>query len=353
MKVFAINSSPRVGVQSKTELILAHLVEGMKAEGAEVDVSNIFTKKINYCIGCYSCWTKTPGKCVHRDDMSNELFHKYVAADLVVLATPLYNGTLNANMKAFLERMLPSSLPFFELRDGKTSHPLRVEPQPVVAVSVAGFPEYSAFTQLSAYMNNLYKKRLTAEIYVPDSGNISKNSKSLKTKTILEAVIQGGKELVKNGKVSEKTMANINPPTRGFEKMAPIGNIYWKTCIAEGVTPEEFDELGLVPRPDSIETFLSIMLLTFKPEKSGNFTGTYQFRFTGDVGGDCFIEIKNGIASASLGIAATPNVTIKTPFGIWMDIVTKKADGQQMFMEKKYDVEGDVTFLMKMRDVFG
>ena len=352
MKVFAVNSSARLGIGSKTELVLDHLVEGMKAEGAEVEVAEIYKKKINYCIGCYSCWTKTPGKCIHQDDMSHALFDKYIAADLVVLATPLYHGTLNANMKAFIERMLPSALPFFELRDGRTSHPLRVVPQPVVAVSVAGFPEYSAFSQLSAYLNHLYKKRLAAEIYIPDSGNISKSAKNLKMKTLLEAVVQGGKELVKNGNISEKTMADINTPARSFQKMAPVGNIYWKTCIDEGVTPEEFDERKLVPRPDSIETFLSIMTITFNPEKAEDFTGIYQFMFTGDVEGDCFLEIKNGIFSSGSGAAANPDVTIKTPFGVWMDIVTKKADGQQMLMEKKYDVEGDIACLMKIRDIF-
>jgi putative sterol carrier protein len=238
------------------------------------------------------------------------------------------------------------------LRDGRTSHPLRVEPQPVVAVSVAGFPEYSAFKQLSAYLNHLYKKRLTAEIYIPDSGNISKSAKNPKMKTTLEAVIQGGKELVKNGAISEKTMADINTPARSFEKMAPIGNIYWKTCINEGVTPKEFDELGLIPRPDSIGTFLSIMRISFNPEKAKNFAGTYQYKFTGDVNGDCFIEIKNGIATYNQGSATNPDITVKTPFGIWMDILTKKSDGQMMLMEKKYEIEGDLTYLTEMRNIF-
>ena len=31
-------------------------------------------------------------------------------------------------------------------------------------------------------------------------------------------------------------------------------NLYWKTCIAEGVSPREFDEKGLKPRTDSVET---------------------------------------------------------------------------------------------------
>jgi len=35
------------------------------------------------------CWTKIPGKCVHKDIMT-ELREKYRSADLVVFASPLY-----------------------------------------------------------------------------------------------------------------------------------------------------------------------------------------------------------------------------------------------------------------------
>jgi multimeric flavodoxin WrbA len=38
MKVLALNSSPRIGGQSKTELLLSHLVAGMRDAGAEVEV---------------------------------------------------------------------------------------------------------------------------------------------------------------------------------------------------------------------------------------------------------------------------------------------------------------------------
>jgi putative sterol carrier protein len=45
--------------------------------------------------------------------------------------------------------------------------------------------------------------------------------------------------------------------------------------------------------------------------------------------------------------------TVNAPFEIWMDIMTKKADGQQLFMEKKYTVEGDLALLMQMDHLFG
>ena len=45
MKILAINSSPRSGGRSKTELMLNHLVKGMRDAGAEVDVVNLREKK--------------------------------------------------------------------------------------------------------------------------------------------------------------------------------------------------------------------------------------------------------------------------------------------------------------------
>jgi len=36
-----------------------------------------------------------------------------------------------------------------------------------------------------------------------------------------------------------------------------------------------------------------------------------------------------------------------------MDIITGKADGQEMFMQQRYRVEGDFNLLMKLGEIFG
>jgi hypothetical protein len=36
-----------------------------------------------------------------------------------------------------------------------------------------------------------------------------------------------------------------------------------------------------------------------------------------------------------------------------MDILTQKADGQRMFLEQKYTVEGDLALLMQVDQLFG
>jgi len=74
MNVLALNSSARSGGESKTELLLTHLIDGMREAGADVDLVHLRKKKIKNCIGCFTCMTKTPGKCVLTDDMTEELF---------------------------------------------------------------------------------------------------------------------------------------------------------------------------------------------------------------------------------------------------------------------------------------
>ncbi|MCF8114671.1 MAG: NAD(P)H-dependent oxidoreductase [Desulfotignum sp.] len=353
MKVLAINSSARIGGESKTEFILDFLVKGMKEEGAEVEVVNIFKKKINYCIGCFTCWSKTPGECVHKDDMTKDLFPRYMASDLCIMATPLFHYTLNANMKTFIERTLPFVLPFFELREGVTTHPLRQVPPPVVAVSVAGFPEYSVFEQLSSYMHYLYGKHLRAEIYIPGAENLVQKTRTPLVKKVLDAVIQGGRELIKNKKISAGTMELINTPTSDFKTMATLGNAFWQTCIDEGVTPKEFYKRNMVPRPNSLESFLTLMKEGFNPEKADGFKGCCQFVFSGKHEGTCYYEIKNNEIHCGMGSASQPDITITTPFEVWMDILTKKADGAEMFMAQKYTVEGDLDLLIKSGEFFG
>ncbi|MCJ7773616.1 MAG: NAD(P)H-dependent oxidoreductase [Desulfobacterales bacterium] len=353
MKVFAVNSSARTGDVSKTETMLDCLVQGMREQGADVDVINLRKKKSRYCLGCFTCWTKTPGRCVHKDDMTAELFPKYRDCDLCILATPLFHYTVNAQMKTFIERTLPISLPFFEFQNGVTRHPARHEPPPVVMISVAGFPELSVFNQISSYANYLFGDRLVAEIYRTSSEMISASSTKRAITDIFEATIQGGRELVINRNISDETMARMTAQITDFEQMAPIGNLMWQTCIDEGVTLGDFQKKNMVPRPDSIKTFITIMKIGFNPAKTDNVKAIIQFNFSGKEKGNCHLAIEKSTLITETGPAENPDLTIDTPFDLWMDILTGKADGQQMFMDQKYSVSGNLELLIKFREFFG
>ena len=360
MKILALNSSPRSGGQSKTEIMLNALVSGMRKAGADVEVVHLRKKKIKNCAGCFSCWTKTPGTCIHKDDMTQELFPKWLESDLVVYASPLYHFTVNAAMKAFIERTLPILEPFILQHNGRTYHPLRNKHPKVVALSVAGFPDEAVFDQLSSWINFIYGgfhpdgMPLVAEIYRPMAESLTNPYFKEQAAGILDATRQAGREIILSGKVSKNTMATVRQPmVENPVAFLEIGNLIWKTCIAEGITPRKFGEKGFIPRPDSISSYIELMKLGINPGSVNGVKATIQFNFSGENQGSCFLSIADGTIIGRQGKAGQPDLAVNTPFDVWMDILTGKADGQQMFMEQKYTVEGDLELLLKMDQFFG
>jgi multimeric flavodoxin WrbA/putative sterol carrier protein len=352
MKVLAVNSSPRVGTVSKTEIMLDALVEGMRENGAQVDVVNLHKKKINYCVGCFTCWTKTPGKCAQKDDMSEELFPMYLESDLCVLATPLYHYTVNAEMKAFIERTLPVVEPFFVERNGVTTHPLRQQLPATVLLSGAGFPEMSVFDQLKSYVRFLFGESLVAEIYRPAAEMLARAGSNAEAADVVTALSQAGKELVDKKKIEPKTLSRIEQPLTDYERMAPLTNLVWQTCIDRGITLGEFRKKRIRLRPDSIESFLGMLEYGFKSKGADDVNAKIQYRFSGEVVGDCYISVEAGKLSTSLGTAEDADVMIETPFEIWMDILTGEADATTLLKQGKYRVSGDMMLMSKLRGLF-
>ena len=161
-------------------------------------------------------------------------------------------------MKCFIERTLPVLEPFFIHKDGRTFHPLRHQPPKVVLMSVAGFPESSVFDQLSSWANFIFggnsghEKALVAEIYRPMAEALTIPLFEDIAGDILAATKKAGQELVSSLSVSAETMVKIKQPMASNpDDFLEFGNLFWKTCITEGVTPRELGAKSLVPQPDS------------------------------------------------------------------------------------------------------
>ncbi len=70
----------------------------------QVDKVLLREKKIGYCMGCGAC--QRAGQCAQKDDMADVL-DSMVAADVIVLATPVYFYTMCAQMKTAIDRTVP------------------------------------------------------------------------------------------------------------------------------------------------------------------------------------------------------------------------------------------------------
>ena len=91
MNILLINGSPK-GKGSNTYKLSTAFIEGMKtAAREEVFVEEIQVNRLELksCLGCFSCWNKTPGECVIKDDMKS-VIDKFLWADVTVWSFPLY-----------------------------------------------------------------------------------------------------------------------------------------------------------------------------------------------------------------------------------------------------------------------
>jgi multimeric flavodoxin WrbA len=102
-KVLVLSASPRRGGNS--DLLCDQFVLGATAAGNSAEKIFLKDKKINYCIACDAC-RSNGGTCVHKDDMVGVL-EKMIAADVIVMATPVYFYTMNAQLKTLIDRVYP------------------------------------------------------------------------------------------------------------------------------------------------------------------------------------------------------------------------------------------------------
>ena len=99
-KVLMLSSSPRQGGNS--DVLCDEFMKGALEVGNEVEKIFLKDKQINYCTGCSVC--SMYGKpCPQKDDAA-EVVEKMIAADVIVMATPVYFYTMCAQMKTLIDR---------------------------------------------------------------------------------------------------------------------------------------------------------------------------------------------------------------------------------------------------------
>ena len=115
------------------DMIHTLLCDALSARGGTVESLRLAEMRIHPCTGCFACWMKTPGECVH-DDEGRVVARAFVQADLRVLLTPLAFGGYGGVLKVALDRMIPTISPLFEWIHGEMHHRLRYPHPPPLAV---------------------------------------------------------------------------------------------------------------------------------------------------------------------------------------------------------------------------
>lgn len=119
IKVLGISGSARdefgfAREKSNSEELLEHCLGKCKKLGAETELVALRKMNIKPCQACYSsvntqchfycsCFPKGTAAA---DDMSNILYDKILAADVIIFATPVNNFKISTMMAAFLDRCI-------------------------------------------------------------------------------------------------------------------------------------------------------------------------------------------------------------------------------------------------------
>ena len=99
-KVLILSGSPRKGGNS--DLLCDEFMRGAADGGNQVEKIRVAEKNVGYCSGCYYC-QKSKGVCAKKDDMA-EILQKMIDADVIVLASPVYFYSIDAQLKTVIDR---------------------------------------------------------------------------------------------------------------------------------------------------------------------------------------------------------------------------------------------------------
>lgn len=349
MRILVINGSPK-GKKSNSYKLASAFLEGLRAEtecaGEEVQVEELQVGRmeIKPCLGCFSCWEKTPGTCCIQDDMQ-QVIEKLLWADVTIWSFPLYYYTVPGGLKTLIDRQLPMVLPFMTEREdgtGNGSHPPRYDMsgKKTVVISTCGF--YTAegnYDGVYSLFDHMCGKGKYTAVFCGQGELFRVPELSKRTGEYLEHVKNAGREYAQGG-ISEETFRELQQllyPKEVFERMADAS---WGIDKESG--EKESDTL----------IFTRQMAALYRKE---SYTGREQVleMYYTDVD-ECYQIVMGKEGSEVLTDGSRTFTTrIETPVTVWRSIAAGEMRGDEALMKQLYKVKGDFDLMLKWDRYFG
>jgi multimeric flavodoxin WrbA len=110
LKILGISCSPRKG--GNTEILVSEALAGTKEAGADIELLKMHELQISPCDGCTTCHQS--GECRIKDDMQ-KVYQKLLAADGIILGSPVYFWSVSAQAKTLMDRIYALRFPNHKL----------------------------------------------------------------------------------------------------------------------------------------------------------------------------------------------------------------------------------------------
>jgi len=250
-KIVVFDGGPRTIKFSKTSFMVNNFIEGAKEAGASVEYFKLKDYDIHDCSGCYTCWTKTPGECIYKDDMTM-LRKKYREADLVVFASPLYIFNVTGILKRFMDRLLPVMQPYMLLDEqGYVTHPDRypeLGEQGFVVFSASGFPDLEnnfdgligMFKMWDLHSENMH---MVGEFYLTAAETIVQSVYEDRKNKIQEVCKKAGQQIVKQGKIEIELMQEVTDHGFSLKVFQEQSDYFWESLDGKAAYLKEVPKI--------------------------------------------------------------------------------------------------------------
>jgi multimeric flavodoxin WrbA len=335
MNILVINGSPK-GEGSNTMRLARAFLGGAGWSGAKT--LTVADAEITPCLGCFSCWRKTPGACVIQDDMG-EALSEIIAADIVVWAFPLYYFSVPGKLKNLIDRQLPLNLPFMADGDKSGGHPLRYDlsRQRHVVISICGFwTAEGNYDSIISMFSRYYGVEKCTWVFCGQGELFRVSELSGRTNAYLETVRRAGAEFAAGG-ISVGTEAELAEPLYPREVFEKMADASWG--IAEnGEAPADESlsftkQMAALYRPDGTERILEFHYTDLRE--------TYQILLTA-----------RGAEVITDGFKRY-TTRIETPFLVWRSIARGEISGPEALYRRQYKVLGDFGLMLRWDELFG
>lgn len=346
MNILVINGSPK-GERSNSYKLTKAFLEGIilqeqKNGNPDPAIETIEINKMNIrpCLGCFSCWNKTPGKCCIHDDMS-VILEKLMQADITIWSFPLYYFGIPGQLKNMIDRQLPIAMPFMDTEAENGGHTARYDMSNKrnVVISTCGF--YTAkgnYDGVTVMFDRFCGKGEYTAIFCGQGELFSIKELSERTDQYLSYVRTAGMEYT-SGNISSETFDNLNEdlfPRDVFERMADAS---WG--VNENGEREE----------ESLHFTRQMASLYNKNLWTGKDI-VIEMNYT-DIGKNYRIILGKDGSKVTEDLSGDFTTRINTPYTVWRSIASGEIRGDEAMMKHLYTVDGDFNVMLHWSDYFG
>lgn len=158
MNVVCLFGSPRK--EGNSAVIAEHFLRCAEVSGAAIERIHLNDLAYRGCQACYAC-KQDHAACVLCDDLTPVLASVF-AADIVVLASPVYYGDVSAQLKAFIDRTFSFLVPGYIAQVRPSRLPA---PKKLVFVLTQGHRDATMFADILPRYQELFAWTGFAETY--------------------------------------------------------------------------------------------------------------------------------------------------------------------------------------------